>query len=379
MTLTYLLQKEFTQIRRNKFLPKLIIMFPIVIMCVMPWVMNQEVRNIRVDVVDSDHSVLSQRIMHQIEASDYLILNGRKASYADAIRDVETSRADVILVIPPHYGRNMATLAATQGQATATPHTPALIAAHAADPMKGSMGANYLTQILAGQQPASTARAATTGHAGRNPSVKVLNLYNKNLNYKVFMIPALMGILVMLFCGFLPTLNIVGEKERGTIEQINVTPVRKVTFILAKLIPYFIIALLVMTMCFILSWAIYGITCQGPLLLVYLLSILLAMTLSGMGLTISNYSDNMQQAVFVMWFIIVCIMLLSGIFTPVGSMPEWTQYIVAANPMHHYIDAVRTVFVRGGTISSIWPQVIILLGFAVATNTWAIASYKKNH
>lgn len=108
-----------------------------------------------------------------------------------------------------------------------------------------------------------------------------------------------------------------------------------------------------MTTCFILSWLVYGITCRGSLPMVYRISILLAMTFSGIGLTISNYSDNMQQAIFVMWFIVVCMMLLSGIFMPVRSMPDWIQYIVDINPMHYYIDAVRTVFVRGGTFPSI--------------------------
>lgn len=372
MILKYLIQKEFTQIRRNGFLPKLVIVFPIVIMCVMPWVMNQEVKNIRVDVVDNDRSTMSQQLVHEIEASRYFIFNGQKPSYAAALRDIERSKADVILSIPPSYGHDMTTGGNPQ----------ALVAANAADPMKGSMGASYLAQIVAGAyadglKNVSVGSGAASYNA-TNHDISVLNLYNKNLDYKVFMIPALMGILLMLFCGFLPTLNIVGEKETGTIEQINVTPVGKFTFILSKLVPYFLIALLVMTTCFILSWLVYGITCRGSLPMVYLISILLAMTFSGIGLTISNYSDNMQQAIFVMWFIVVCMMLLSGIFTPVRSMPDRIQYIVDINPMHYYIDAVRTVFVRGGTFSSIWQQVVALAAFAGIMDVWAVASYKKN-
>ena len=170
-----------------------------------------------------------------------------------------------------------------------------------------------------------------------------------------------------------------GEKERGTIEQINVTPVRKRDFILAKLIPYWIIALFVMTMCFLLAWAIYGITCQGSLWLVYLLAMLLAVTFSSIGLAISNYSETMQQAMLVMWFFVVILMLLSGLFTPVRSMPDWVYATTYVNPMHYFIDAIRTVFVRGGGIESIARQVAALTVIALGTGTLAILTYRKNH
>ena len=347
--LKYLLQKEFLQIRRNSFMPKIIFIFPIMVMCVMPWVMNQEVKNIRVDVVDIDRTMQSQQLVHQIEASNYFIFNGQKATYQEAMKDIETSKADIILEI-------------RDGQY--------LIAANAVNGTKGSIGSAYLSQIV-------------TAHVMPNVSAiqskaNTLLLYNKGQNYKVFMIPALMGILMMMLCGFLPALNIVGEKEKGTIEQINVTPVSKWSFILAKLIPYWIIGLVVLTLCLVLSWLVYGITCQGPLLLVYLLAILLALFFSSFGLIVSNYSDTMQQAMFVMWFFVVCLMLLSGLFTPARSMPDWAYLTTYVNPMHYFVDAIRTVFVRGGTFQSIAHQVLVLAAIASIMAIWAVKSYKKN-
>ena len=347
--LKYLLQKEFLQIRRNSFMPKIIFIFPIMVMCVMPWVMNQEVKNIRVDVVDIDRTMQSQQLVHQIEASNYFIFNGQKATYQEAMKDIETSKADIILEI-------------RDGQY--------LIAANAVNGTKGSIGSAYLSQIV-------------TAHVIPNVSAiqskaNTLLLYNKGQNYKVFMIPALMGILMMMLCGFLPALNIVGEKEKGTIEQINVTPVSKWSFILAKLIPYWIIGLVVLTLCLVLSWLVYGITCQGPLLLVYLLAILLALFFSSFGLIVSNYSDTMQQAMFVMWFFVVCLMLLSGLFTPARSMPDWAYLTTYVNPMHYFVDAIRTVFVRGGTFQSIAHQVLALAAIASIMAIWAVKSYKKN-
>ena len=344
MTLKYLIQKEFLQIRRNAFLPKLIIMFPIVIMCVMPWVMQMEVKNIVVDVVDIDHTVESQRLVQQIAASNYFIFGGQKSTYADAMKDIEKGKADVILEI--RDGKY-------------------LIAANAVNGTKGSMGSAYLSQIVS--DPVSTLSAAS-----------VLTLYNKQQNYKLFMIPALFAIVMMLMTGFLPTLNIVGEKEAGTIEQINVTPVSKWSFILAKLIPYWLIALFVITVCLLLAWLVYGITPAGPVWLIYVLAMLLALFFSSFGLIVSNYSDTMQQAMFVMWFFVVSIMLLSGLFTPTRSMPQWAYLTTYINPMHYFIDAIRTVFIRGGGLHETAHQVLALAGIGTLMGCWAVQSYKKN-
>ena len=273
MTLKYLIQKEFLQIRRNAFLPRLIVVFPIMVMCVMPWVMNLEVKNVKVAVVDNDRSTLSQQLVHSIEASNYFIFKGQKPSYKDALQEIEKTKTDVVVVIPQDYSRDI-----TLGK-----QPQVLIAANAVNGTKGSMGSAYLNQIV-------------TAHVNPDVSamqsrVSTLFLYNKHLNFKLFMIPALFAIVMMLMTGFLPTLNIVGEKEAGTIEQINVTPVSKWSFILAKLIPYWIIAVFVITVCLLLAWAVYGITSSGPLLLVYLLAMLLALFWSSFGHAAGHFRD----------------------------------------------------------------------------------------
>ena len=348
-----LIQKEFLQIRRNAFLPRLIVLFPIVIMCVMPWVMQMEVKNVVVDVVDIDRTVESQRIVQKIASSNYFIFGGQKATYAEAMKDVEKGRADVILEI--RDGKY-------------------LIAANAVNGTKGAMGSAYLSQIVSAHSAAETIGASSLAVGGTS----TLLLYNKGQNYKLFMIPALFAIVMMLMTGFLPTLNIVGEKEAGTIEQINVTPVSKWSFILAKLIPYWLIALFVITVCLLLAWLVYGITPAGPVWLIYVLAMLLALFFSSFGLIISNYSDTMQQAMFVMWFFVVCILLLSGLFTPTRSMPEWAYLTTYVNPMHYFIDAIRTVFIRGGNVQHIAHQLLALTAIGTFMAVWAVQSYKKN-
>lgn len=330
------------------------------IMCVMPWVMNMEIKNIVVDIVDNDRSSISSGLVHRIEASDYFIFGGLKHSYEEALDDIECSTADVVVEIPHNFERDL-----KNGE-----NPQLLVAVNAVNGSKGNMGGSYMNNIIT-DHISPTLNELTS-------KVSILYLYNKNLNYKLFMIPSLIALLMMLMCGFLPALNIVGEKENGTIEAINVTPVSKGCFIISKLIPYWIIALIVMTVCLILAWGIYGITSAGSLWLVYLLSMLLAFIFSGLGLVISNYNDTMQQAVFVMWFIVVCLMLLSGLFTPVRSMPDWAYMSTYINPMHYFIDAIRTVFVRGGDFSCVSHQVEALAVIAVLMNTWAILSYRKN-
>ena len=359
--LRHLIRKEFLQIRRNPFLPKLILMFPIMIMCISPWVMNMEVKNVVVNVVDNDRSTRSQQIVHSIEASDYFIFGGQKPSYRAALAEIEHGKADMVLVIPHDFGKDI-----DRGKMPQV-----LIAANAVNGTKGGIGSAYLSQIV-------TSHVMPTKAAFQS-KVSTLLLYNKHQNYKLYMIPALLAMVVMLMTGFLPTLNIVSEKEIGTIEQINVTPVSKWAFILSKLIPYWLIAFFVITVFLILAWLIYGIIPDGPIWLVYVLAMLLAMFFSSFGLIVSNYSDTMQQAVFVTWFFVMIIMLLSGLFTPTRSMPDWAYTSTYINPMHYFIDAIRTVFIRGGSFREVAHQMFALIGIGIVMGLWAVQSYKKNN
>ena len=191
------------------------------------------------------------------------------------------------------------------------------------------------------------------------------------------MVPALMVMLLTLICGFLPALNIVGEKEAGTIEQINVTPVGKFTFILAKLLPYWLIGFVVLTTCFILAWVLYGITPVGHFLIIYFFAVLFVLSMSGLGLVISNHSATMQQSMFVMWFCMLVLILMSGLFTPISSMPEWAQVITVFNPLKYLMQVMRMVYLKGSGMADLLPQLGALLAFALVLNIWAVKSFKK--
>ena len=223
------------------------------------------------------------------------------------------------------------------------------------------MGSSYLASIITSFDSKITTR----------------NLFNQTLNYKQFMIPALIAVLIILLCGFLPALNIVSEKESGTIEQINVTPVGKFQFIMAKLIPYWVIGVLVLTMCFFLSWLVYGYVPSGSFFVIYCGVILFILVISSFGLIISNFSQTMQQSMLVMFFFMLIFNLMSGLFTPVRSMPEWAQYISAFIPPKYFINIMRGVYQRGCGFADLWQQFAALGGFAILMGVTAIISYRK--
>lgn len=367
----FLLEKEFKQILRNSFLPKMIIIMPLMMMLVSPWAANQEIKDLRLSIVDNDHSTYSDRLVRKITSSGYFKLTNVSSSNEEALESVEDSKSDIILEIQPDFEKNLI----REGIANV------MISANAVNGMKGGLGTSYMMAIT--RNFADEIRGELLPSTGQNV-IPVINIvsqdrFNPHLDYKVFMIPALMVILLTLLCGFLPALNIVGEKEVGTIEQMNVTPVRKFTFILAKLVPYWVIGFLALTLCFILAALVYGIIPVGNLLSLYLAATIYVIAISGFGLIISNYSNTMQQAMFVMFFFIMIFILMSGLFTPITSMPGWAQAITTANPLKYYIQIMRMIYLKGSSIIDLKPQLFVLLGFAALFNIWAILSYKKSN
>lgn len=373
--LKFLIEKEFKQLLRNSFLPRLIIGYPCMVMIIMPWAANMEIKNISVNVVDNDHSVVSQRLIHKIDASSYFRLNNLSPTYNSALRDIESGDADVILEIPRHFEKKL-----ENGEAS---HV--LLAANAVDGSKGGLASSYMTATLAdynaqlhAENPSSGIVQEAASSVQPSVSVSEKNLYNPHLNYKLFMVPALMVMLVTVICGFLPALNIVSEKEVGTIEQMNVTPVGKFKFILAKLIPFWVVGFVVLTLSFGFAWLIYGILPVGSLGIIYLLSALFVLVMSGFGLVISNHSATMQQAMFVMFFFIIILLLMSGLFTPVMSMPQWAQIITILNPLKYFVDIMRMVYLKGSGLTDLSLQIGALLAFATLFNFWAVKSYRKS-
>ena len=363
-TLRVLLDKELRQFVRSPFLPKLVLLFPLVVMLVIPWVTTMDVRHIDVAVVDSDRSSASERLVRKIAASDCFTLRGTFDRYDAALAALDEGAADDVVEVPDGFGRS----------AAGGPAERVRISANGVNAVKGSLGMQYLMQTLT--QTLSELRADRGLQPLAEPVV-VQNRYNPTLEYRFYMIPALMIMLLIMLCGFLPALNLVGEKETGTIEQINVTPVSRLSFTLAKLIPYWVVGFAVLTLAMLLARIVYGLSPAGSLGAVYLAAALFVFTMSGVGVIAANYSSTMQQTMFVMFFFVMIFMMMSGLITPVESMPGWAKTLTRFLPPRYFVGIMRAVYLKGSTVAELRADYAALAVFAVLSNAWAAASYRK--
>lgn len=374
-TLKFLIEKEFKQMFRNPLISKLIVLFPTMALLVFPWAINFEVKNIRVDVVDHGKSSYSKRLTHKVAASRYFLLNDTPLDYETAARAMERGEIDMILEIPPSFDRDI-----VKHQASRVG-----VAVNSVNGSVGLLGSNYIMQIvndlskeLAGELLHKTSLAGIRGTPSL-PRVTIEQQYrfNPQMDYKVFMIPGFMVIILTIICGILPALNIVLEKETGTIHQINVTPVHKMWFILAKLIPYWTIGLIALMISIAAAYLIYGLWPAGSVFSVLFSGTVFILSISGMGIIISNYSETLQQAAFLVIFFILIIILLSGMFTPISSMPVWAQAIAAINPFTYLTSSLRMIYLNGSSLADVSFNLIMLALFSILLNGWAVLSYRK--
>lgn len=362
--LKYLLEKEFKQIKRDSFLPRIIFLLPILQLVILPFAANFEMRNINLSIVDNDHSVLSQQLREKVLSSGYFNLVDVSAKYDEALTSIESNKADIILEIPSRFEERLG----REGGAEV------LIAANAVNGTKGGMGSSYLSSIL---MDFNQEKGLSTAD-GQMGGVRVTNLFNPHLNYKIYMVPGIMAFLLTIIGGFLSALNIVSEKEKGTIEQINVTPVPKALFLLSKLIPFWVIGLVLLTIGALVAWLVYGLVPVGHLGIIYLFAAVYLMAFTGFGLAISSISSTQQQAMFTAFFFFIIFLLLSGLFTPISSMPEWAQALTRFNPVRYLVEVMRMVYLKGSSLADMSGHFAIICLFALFFNVLAVLSYRKN-
>lgn len=370
--LIFLIEKEFKQTFRNPFIPGMIVFYPLMVLLLFPLAINFEVKNIKLDIVDNDHTVTSQRLVDKLASSPNFNLISTSPDYQTAMNRVIDGDVDMIIEIPHQFERNM----------VKTTQSNVGLYVNAVNGTLGLLGNNYAQSVIRDfsdemRQELLPKRPHIS--IQQMPSVNIDTQYrfNPRLDYKDYMLPAFMVILLTLICGILPALNIVSEKENGTINQINVTPISKLNFILAKLIPYWIIGLVIILISITVCSLVYSFTPNGNLLLLLLSAVVFIFTISGMGIIISNYSSTLQQASFLVIFFILIIILLSGIFTPVSSMPKWAEAIAHVNPLTYFTRILRMIYLNGSRFTDIIGQLGMLAIFALVLNGWAVLSYRK--
>lgn len=358
--LAVLLRKELLLMRRTPYISKVIVMLPVMVMLVVPQVADLDVKDVGVSVVDLDHSQLSRRIIADIDASEWLRAVSTDATYHEAMTAVERGDADVILTIPAGFSETLSAID---------------ISANGVNATKGMLGARYTSQSVI--HTIGNWKSQNGQQDNTSTESSILNRFNPTLNFRNYMLPAIMVVLIIIICGFLPTLNLVGEKDSGTIEAMNVTPVDRLSFVLSKLIPYWVIGLIVVSIGMAVAWIAYDLVPVGSIGAIYLAAILFSLVMSGLGVIISNRSETLLQSIFIMFAVIMVFQLMGGLFTPIGSMPQWAQYLTYMVPPRYFNEIMRAVYLKGSTIADLGMSYLWLAGFAAALCITAAATYKK--
>jgi len=367
--LRYLIEKEFKQIKRNKFIPRIMVILPFVAMIIFPYAANFDVRNIDLSIIDNDKSTYSLELIQKVQSSGYFRISNVSGRYHEALKSVESDESDIVLEIPINFGRDL----------IKEQSADLMISANAVNGNKGGLGSAYLANIIADFNQGIRTEQLHSASKISVPGLELVPLYryNPTLQYEVFMVPALLVMILAVITGALPTLNIVSEKQTGTIEQMNVTPVKRWTFILSKLIPYWLIGYVILTIAMAVALFYWGLEPAGSLLTIYLFTGLFVVAFSGFGLVISNYATTVQQAIFMMFFFMLTFIFLSGLYTPVENMPDWAQLISDISPLKYLMQVFRLVYLKGSSLSQLIRPFVFLISFALFFYGWAILSYRK--
>ncbi len=368
-TLRFILEKEFRQIFRNPAILRIMFLMPAIQLIVLPMAADYEVKNVDVAIVDQDHSPYSRQLISMIDGSPYFRLNELSTSFEQALDAVEEDQADLVLQIPDGFERDLI----RENEAKL------FMAVNAINGVKANLGSAYLAQSIRNFNTGVRTEWVQFPRYFPEPRIEVVpNVwFNPHLSYPLFMVPGILTILLTMVGGFLAALNIVVEKEVGTIEQLNVTPLKKSEVIMGKLIPFWVLGFVVLTVGLIISYVVYGIVPVGSLVVIYAFAAVFLLAVLGFGLLISTIVDTQQQAMLVGFFFMLIFILMSGLYTPIESMPDWAQVIARFNPVTYFVSVMRMVVIKGSGFTDLGMQFGAMGLLAAVLNGVAIWNYRK--
>lgn len=361
--LKYLLHKEFLQIFRNKTILRMIVFLPIFQLLLLPWAATFEQKEFLISIIDNDKSQMSYLLIQNILSSKYFKIVEYSNSYSESLNSIGENKADLILEIPKNFEKKI----------TNHESVMIMISIDAVNAQKANLAQAYFNQISLIFEQKDVVKNKIKMISGSDSYFR----YNPHMDYKYYMLPGILSMLISLVCGMLSSLNIVKEKEQGTIEQINVSPINKGIFILGKIIPFWCISFFILTIGLTVIMIIYNQKIEGNIGHIYIYSFFYFLVISGLGLLISTFSNTQQQAMFVIGFLLILCFLLSGLYTPINSMPHWVQNITLFNPVRYFVEVMRLICLKGAGLYEIKNHIIITIMFAVAFNILAIINYKK--
>ena len=368
-TLGFLLKKEFLLILRNPSIIYIVVQSMVIQLLILPFAANFEMKNINLSIVDHDHSTYSQSLINKITSSGYFILTDYSPDYAGALDAIEKNKSDLIIEIPDGFENDL----------VKNQKTNLLLSTNAISGTKGGLAASYASSIINDFNSDIREKLIQSPRFNSIPVIEVVtsNWFNTYMNYRLYMVPGILVLLLTTIGGNLTSSNIVKEKEIGTMEQMNVSPVKKIHFILAKLIPFWIIGMIVLTIGLIIALVVYHVVPLGSYLTIYSFGTIYLVAMLGFGLLVSTYSETQQQSQFISFFFTLIFNMLCGLYTPISSMPQWAQNMAIFNPLRYFVDVMRQVVLKGSHFSDLIPQFVAIVIFAVTFNFWAVFNYKK--
>jgi ABC-2 type transport system permease protein len=365
--LFFLLKKEFRQIRRNPFMARAIIMVPLIQMLILVPAITFEIKRLDLAVTDNDHTPASRELIAKLTGSSFFSVSATPHNYAESEALLFSGDADIVLIIPDGFAAGLA--------GVSTPRLQVL--ADAVNATNAQLAWSYLTSVVLDYNRGLIAGGGSAPAAMPGISVSPRFWYNPTLNYKYYMLPGVLVILITAIGLLMAGLNLVREKESGTIEQINVTPVKKWQLIASKVIPFFIIGLVDLALGLTVGWIAFDIPFEGSLLLFFSCAAIFLVAVLGLALFFSTMASTQQQFLFIAFFFVMVFILMSGIFTPSESMPQWAQQFNYVNPVAYLMRINRMVMLKGSGFHDIARDMGALAILAVTFITFAIRAYRK--
>lgn len=347
----------------------MIFVLPLVQMLILVFAATYDLKNVDIYVVDQDLSATSRELTGKFEGSPFFRLHDASFDLQDAENSFKKEEADFVLVIPQGFERSLVREEEARVQ----------LLINAIDGSKASLIYSYTLGILSGFNKSVIAewKGLPEFNPPRRIEVKDSYWYNPELDYKWYMAPGILAILVTIIGMFLSGMNLVREKEIGTIEQLNVTPIKKYQFILGKLAPFLVIALFDLAFGLIIARVVFDLPIMGSLPLLFGFAALYLVGVLGLGLFISTVTETQQQVMFVTFFFMMIFILMGGIFTPVESMPHWAQWLDRINPIYYFMRIMRMVVLKGSGFSDLLDEFVSLTVIGVSFLSLAIWRYRK--
>ena len=359
----FLAQAELLHVIRDRATLFQVLIVPIVQILILANAATFEIRDTRMWVVDLDRTAMSRGLVSRFASSGHFEIVGTTPSVDAADEAFLRGQTTLTLVIPRAFESDLVRARRAEVE----------LLVNADKGAAAGVVQSYAATILA----AYSAELAPPRHSSTRIDIRHRSRYNPTLNYQHYMVPGLLVALVTLIGTMLTAQNIAREKELGTLEQLNVTPITRGQFIAGKLLPFWLIGLVELALGLTIGVLVFGVPVQGSVVLLFSVAGLYLLVALGIGLWISTVVETQQQAMFVVFFIVNIYMLMSGTFTPLDSMAPWAQAFAELNPVRHFVAISRAILIKGAGLADILRPLTFLMVFAAVALSSAVLQYRK--